>query len=138
MKLHIHELTRPLALLAFVATPALAGDFYVDAVSGNDGNGGTATMDAWRTLTYALSTIPATPLDPHTIHVAPGTYDAALGERFPIVMRPRIRLVGTGGSAVTILEGPATSLLSFAIRAVLRRCAANVGREHDPAMSVSP
>ena len=35
--------------------------------------------------------------------LAPGTYDAALGEQYPLVMPPQVRIVGDQGSAVTFL-----------------------------------
>jgi len=42
--------TVPAVLLAFLCHLAAAATYYVDAVSGSDANGGTATNDAWQTL----------------------------------------------------------------------------------------
>ena len=106
----------PLSILlafALLTTSARASDHYVDALNGNDANGGTSTLDAWRTITHALAVIGSLPLDSQTVHVAPGTYDAALGESFPLFPRPRTRIVGTQGSAMTILAGPAPALLGY-------------------------
>jgi hypothetical protein len=92
----------------------LASDYYVDAIAGNNANAGTSPGSAWRTITYAVSRMPV----PSTgivdvIHVAPGTYDAALGETFPILLADHdaLQIVGDGGSAVTILDGGSTSTM---------------------------
>ena len=73
----------PTVVAALVlSSPAIANDWYVDAVNGNDGNGGTSPTDAWRTVTHALGEIPST--GPDTIHLLPGLYEPALGEVFPL------------------------------------------------------
>lgn len=102
-----------LAALCAGAPLALAGDWYVDAVHGADANDGTSAATAWRTLTHALASIPAVPLVAETVHVAPGLYDPALGESFPLNPRPLVRLVGTEGSARTVLAGAASSFLVY-------------------------
>ena len=87
--------------LFLAATPALhAGDFYVDAAHGSNSNSGTSWQDAWQTISHATGTAPG-----NTIHIAPGLYDAALGEVFPISISGGITLIGERGSAVTILDG---------------------------------
>ena len=88
----------PFVLLASSAT-ARASDWYVDAQAGSDLNSGSSAAAAWKTITHALASIPA--LGPETIHVAPGTYDAALGEVFPWVLRSQAVLQGDQGSALT-------------------------------------
>jgi hypothetical protein len=100
-------------LLAVVLCDASAhaADWYVDALNGNNANNGWSSATAWRTLTHSLATIPAPGTD--TLHVAPGTYDTALGEAYPLVMRPGLRLLGDQGSSSTILEGAGFTLLSF-------------------------
>jgi hypothetical protein len=52
-------------------------DYYVDAVNGDDDNGGTSWLDAWKTITHAAETVPAgaSTTDTNIIHVASGTYD---------------------------------------------------------------
>ena len=81
------------ALLATVLfdASASAADWYVDAQNGSNANNGLSPATAWRTLTHSLATIPAP--GTQTLHIAPGTYDAALGEAYPLVMRPGLRLV---------------------------------------------
>ncbi|MCE9593872.1 MAG: DUF1565 domain-containing protein [Planctomycetes bacterium] len=86
-----------LVACALFAAPAAASDWYVDAVHGNDVNGGASPGDAWRTITHALALAPDAPIGgTQTIHIAPGTYDTALGEAFPIVPRDAFELVGAG------------------------------------------
>ncbi|MFA4906133.1 MAG: right-handed parallel beta-helix repeat-containing protein [Candidatus Margulisiibacteriota bacterium] len=68
-------------------TITAAADFYVDAVNGNNAYSGitsevSGSNGPWQTITYA-STQAATS---STIHVAAGTYNAALGESFPITI----------------------------------------------------
>ena len=103
------------AALALSAVPALAADFHVDALHGSDANGGTSPLDAWRTLTHALATVPdPAPDATHTIHVAPGVHDAALGEVFPLAMRPDLRVVGAGpGSSAIDGGGVPVTLVRF-------------------------
>lgn len=102
-----------LSALLVLALPARAGDWYVDALLGSNANPGTAPTQAWQTLTHALLSTPA-PASGGTqvIHLAPGTYDAALGESFPIVLRDAFQIVGDQGAAATVLDaGGAASLL---------------------------
>ena len=91
------------------ASVSFAGDWYVDANAGHDGNGGQSEADAWRTLTHAVSAIGAFPGVEHTLHVAPGTYDPGHGETFPLYPPPLLRVRGTGGSAFTHLAGSGPS-----------------------------
>jgi len=74
-------------------------DYYVDASSGSDTNPGTLGAP-FKTVTYAVAT--AGP--DKTILVFPGTYDAALGETFPIRLAHGQSLVGdvpTKGAGTT-------------------------------------
>ena len=64
-------------------------DYYVDASSGEDTNPGSAS-EPWKTITHAVGTA-ATDVK---IRVLPGTYDAALGETFPIQLKAGQILVG--------------------------------------------
>ncbi len=93
---------------AFGAPTATFPDYFVDAVSGDDANGGTSPGDAWRTLTHAANTVPdLLPLG-GTVRVAPGLYDQALGEVFPIRVRPLLSFVSDMGPAATIVDGGGT------------------------------
>ncbi|MCP3916401.1 MAG: DUF1565 domain-containing protein [bacterium] len=94
MKLHT-------ILAAAVLSPcALASDWYVDAGSGSNSNGGTSPSDAWRTITYGLAQVPTA--GAQTVHVAGGTYDASLGESFPLVLRDELEIVGAGVEATVV------------------------------------
>jgi len=76
--------------LATMFAHAQPTHWYV-STSGSNGNGGTSTGDAWRTITYAMQNVPTdgSYLDPHIIHVAPGTYTYETGasnnETFPLM-----------------------------------------------------
>ena len=104
--------TCPLAVCSlFVSLPLLAptahaGDWWVDAVYGDDANGGTSESDAWRTITHALAQlgpVPGNELD--VVHVMPGEYRKTNGEVFPLELRDRLWLVGEEGPEVTQLLG---------------------------------
>lgn len=64
-------------------------DYYVDAASGDDSNPGTQA-EPFKTITHAVSTADIN----KKIKVLPGTYDAALGENFPIELKEGQILVG--------------------------------------------
>ncbi|MBI5435183.1 MAG: DUF1565 domain-containing protein [Planctomycetes bacterium] len=100
------RLAGALGVVLASATPVLAGDWYVDATSGSDSNGGTSPSDAWKTIAHALASAPAAPVGgTQTIHLAPGSYDAISGEVFPLELRDAFELVGDGGPDVTVLDG---------------------------------
>ncbi|MCP3920905.1 MAG: DUF1565 domain-containing protein [bacterium] len=94
-----------LLVVPLIAPLASADDWYVDAVNGDNSNGGTAATDAWRTITYALEQIGPGAGD--TLHLLPGVYDAAHGEVFPFVPQGQLTVTGDGGREVTILSSPA-------------------------------
>jgi hypothetical protein len=101
------------ASLAFLM-PARASDWYVDAANGNDANNGQSAASAWKTLTHAVNRLPASPGEQLLIHAAPGVYDPANGESYPLLMKPGLRIVGDAGSASTFLETAGTRpLLEF-------------------------
>ncbi|MCK6445210.1 MAG: DUF1565 domain-containing protein [Planctomycetes bacterium] len=105
-------LARTLGVVFASAAPALAGDWYVDASSGDDLNGGTHPRDAWKTITHALAATPTPPAgETQTIHVAPGTYDQALGEVFPLQPRDALVVVGDAGLTETVIAGPGSGTL---------------------------
>jgi hypothetical protein len=80
---------------------ANASDFYVDRDS-FEGSPGTQRCPV-RTIKKALELASASTAPNKTIHVAAGTYDAALGETFPIVLRD-ITIAGAGALR-TIIKG---------------------------------
>lgn len=90
-----------LALLAWSGL-AQAATLTVDATAGSDT--GDCLASACKTITYAnLRAAPGSPGD--TILVAPGTYDAALGEAFPIGIRSGVQLRASGTAAQTVVDG---------------------------------
>lgn len=100
---------KALALTALLALGDLASadDWWVDARFGDDSRSGAHVSLAWRTISYGLATIPADGKR-HTLHVAPGTYSAATGESFPIVLRSDVALVSEEGPARTFVVGDPT------------------------------
>ena len=100
-----------LAILATLplCAPCLASDWYVDAVNGNDANGGTSAQDAWRTISYSL-----TQLGPdQTLHVLPGTYGVGNGEIFPLAPPTGTVLIGDGGAAATTIAASVAVLFNL-------------------------
>src|SRR5258706_9338098 len=110
--MRLSKLAFVLLATVLVDASARAGDWYVDAQNGSDSNNGLSPATAWKTLTHALAAIPLPPASA-TLPIAPGTYDAALGESYPLVMRPGLRFVGDQGSSSTILESAGLTLLTF-------------------------
>ena len=84
-------------------TPAApqATTYYVDAVNGSNSTGNGSAAAPWKTITYALSQVGDPPSE---IHVAPGNYNAALGESFPLVMESGTSLLGAGYTT-TLISG---------------------------------
>ena len=82
------------------STPSL---YYVNASSGSDSNTGTAAGSAFKTITKAISVAKSG----NTVFVAPGTYNSALGETFPITIPAGVSLVGdeSGKGSTTIITG---------------------------------
>jgi hypothetical protein len=97
-----------LVLFCLSATPVLAFDPYVDAVSGSDANNGAFSTPV-KTIKKALTLVTAN----GTIRVRPGTYNSALGETFPITMPSGIKLQSTGGAAVTIIDATGANARVF-------------------------
>jgi uncharacterized repeat protein (TIGR01451 family) len=87
------------------ATTLVGGSYYVDAVHGSDLNGDGSQNAPWQTVSYGLSQVSGPDTE---LHVAPGVYNSALGESFPIVMKPGVQLIGADRSA-TILQGNASA-----------------------------
>jgi hypothetical protein len=89
---------------ACVAPVVGAKDFYVDATSFA---GATGTESCpFKTIGAALAAISTRGTTDAIVHVAPGTYDAALGETFPLIVRGT-SIIGSG-STKTIIKGVST------------------------------
>ncbi|HEY5996947.1 MAG TPA: DUF1565 domain-containing protein [Candidatus Deferrimicrobiaceae bacterium] len=96
--------------------------FTVDAATGND-NTGNGTTIPYKTITKALSVAVAG----DNVTVAPGTYNSALGETFPIVIPAGVKLIGdeankgNGTTPTTITGGGAAAspVYSFVRAAVV-------------------
>ena len=89
--------------------PAPVKDLYVDAMAGKDSNSGLSQGSAFKTLTKAL----ATAKSGQSVHAAPGTYDAANGETFPLSIPSGVQLLGDEankgkGMVSTLISGGAT------------------------------
>lgn len=77
---------------------------YVSSTGGSDTGGNGSDRAPFKTLTYALSVAP-----PKTaILLAPGTYSAQTGEKFPLMLRPSVTVQGnpnTRGQNILIKGG---------------------------------
>src|SRR5688572_13369452 len=98
-------------LLLTLGAPALAGDWYVDAVNGSNSNTGTSWTDAWKTITHAVNVAPTS--GRQVFHIASGVYDATLGESFPIEPDYEYVLMGEGGNDPPVID--ATGSLQAAV-----------------------
>jgi len=83
----------------------VAPNFYVNAPTGSDTNRGTQASP-FKTITHAMSLSKSG----STVQVAPGTYDVANGEVFPITVPAGVLLIGDetnkgGGSTPTSIVG---------------------------------
>jgi hypothetical protein len=78
------------------ALPGDASDIYVDAAGVGSGTGTSACP--YPTITRALEVS----RPKRTIHVAAGSYDAARGERFPLIVRGDTRIVGAGADTTRV------------------------------------
>ncbi len=96
-----------LFLLSGVATvpEAWAATYYVNASTGDDGRTPAMAQDSatpWKTLTKALANVASG----DDVQVASGTYDAALGESYPLALQDGVSVQGAG-KATTTLSAPA-------------------------------
>jgi hypothetical protein len=82
-----------------IATPTAATRF-VNASTGVNTGTCASSGSPCKTITYAMSQAVAG----DTINVAPGTYNLALGEVFPIDFKSGIQLKSTGTAADTIID----------------------------------
>ena len=76
----------------------VTGSRYVNVATGsNTSNNCTSSGSPCKTITHAMAM--ATSGD--TINVAPGTYNPAAGEVFPILLKSGVQLKSTAGAATT-------------------------------------
>ena len=93
------------------APPKPSTDRYVNQTTGDDANNGSQAAP-WATISYAIATADSE----ITIHVAPGTYNAASGETFPIALKNGQKLIGNvsskgAGATPTLIQGEAAYAL---------------------------
>jgi hypothetical protein len=81
-----------------------AATYYVDAVNGSNTIGNGSAAAPWKTITYALSQA----MNGDTVVIAPGLYDTALGETFPLTLKPDQILFGSGRD-LSILSGTSSN-----------------------------
>jgi hypothetical protein len=119
------------------AAPVLVcATLYVDAVHGSDANVGTSAAP-FKSITTSFARVTSCTT---TIRVAPGTYDTANGETFPLAIPAGIALIGdetnkglaagaevviagmSAGSSTTqasaVAPGPNTTFAGFAVQAI--------------------
>jgi len=92
---------RPVAAVGTPEVPLLAqaqlsdiNILYVSSSGGSDAGGNGSDRSPFKTLTYALSVAP-----PNTaILLAPGTYSAQSGEKFPLMLRSSVTVQGNPGT----------------------------------------
>ena len=75
----------------------VGADYHVDAINGSNTNNGLTAATAFKTITQALNTVNALGLAGYfgkVILVHPGTYDAPLGEVFPLTVPDGVELIG--------------------------------------------
>ncbi len=112
---HLFERTGSVASGPVTTVTAICGiDYFVNAATGSDVAAGTSATTAWKTITHAIAALPAP--TGGTINVAPGTYNAANGEVFPLEPRANQSFIGDpaydgiGPTGSTIITGlPTTS-----------------------------
>jgi uncharacterized protein DUF1565 len=105
--------TTALTPLIEAGFPNTITQWYVDAVNGSDANPGTAAAP-FKRITMGLSVA----ANEDTVVVAPGTYDAANGEVFPLVVPYGVTLVGdeaTKGAQTTIVSGSTGQSIDAAV-----------------------
>ena len=92
--------------LFFLCGFARADNYYVNASIGSNSSGNGTQSTPWKTITYALGQISG----PTTLYVSAGTYNTALGETFPIVVKTGVSLVGEGID-VSIIDANSTNIV---------------------------
>jgi hypothetical protein len=95
--------------------PKTSTDRYVNQATGDDSHSGSQGSP-WATISHAVATADSE----ITIHVAPGTYDAANGETFPITLKNGQTLIGNvsnkgAGANPTLIQGQGAYALGFLV-----------------------
>ncbi|HEX5129035.1 MAG TPA: CHRD domain-containing protein, partial [Usitatibacter sp.] len=90
-----------------VTTVAPSGTRYVNAAVGVD-SGSCTAANPCKTITFAMG-VAATGNPGDTVSVAPGTYNMALGEVFPIGIKNGVTLVGQGLDPTAVVVDAAAS-----------------------------
>jgi hypothetical protein len=90
-------------VLCLVCTASAATSLYVNASTGSDVTGNGASSAPFKTITHAMNA--ASDPTGTFIYVAGGTYDVALGETFPILLKSLVSLVGDTQAATVIDAG---------------------------------
>jgi hypothetical protein len=84
--------------------PEIDQDLYVSPLGSND-NSGLSPSESLQTLVRAMQMIKSNPNNPHTVHVAAGTYSwSENNQRFPFSLKANAKLLGAGIDQ-TIIEG---------------------------------
>ncbi|MFZ4620353.1 MAG: T9SS type A sorting domain-containing protein [Bacteroidota bacterium] len=98
-----NSIIRDLTLFMFIIFTAASSQsvYHVNAAVGNNSTGTGSAASPYKTITKALSVSAA---EGDSIKVAPGTYNSALGETFPIEMLSGRKLIGSSGPGVTIID----------------------------------
>jgi len=107
----LRRLARILAV-ALLVVPATASDVFVDPVLGSDTTGNGTAIAPWKSLTHAVTTLPA---GVPTVHLAAGTYDASTGEAFPLLLPlvDGLTIRGAGPGATTLVNPTLQQALQF-------------------------
>ena len=91
----------------------VSADLYVDPLDGDNSNTGLDADHPLQTITKALTKIQADDLNPHTIHLAGGTYSNGFsGETYPLNCRDYVSFVGINRENVW-LNAENTSMVLF-------------------------
>ena len=98
---NVFSTSGPTATFTTLATAPVAR--YVNAATGVNAGNCSVPASPCKTITYAMSQAVAGAGD--SINVAPGTYNVALGEAFPISFKSGVALVSTGTPANTVIDG---------------------------------
>ncbi len=90
-----------IALIAWIAATATAGDYWV-SLNGDDGTGDGSAAKPWRTIGHALRTAPQpSAAIRHVIHVGAGVWHADAAEPFPVLVPPGVTIRGAGIDVTT-------------------------------------
>src|SRR5260221_10959539 len=103
-------LTAPGERVRRAATLGVVVDYFVDVNNGSDVTGDGSANAPWKTITRALSQAAA---NGSVIRVAPGLYNQAAGESFPLNMTPGVSLMVAGHPSTLISGVRYNSVVNF-------------------------